>query len=318
MKQYSVGDQQFEFQIQNIEAPGVFNDPTRVILIIKKVGTEDKHHVILDVSNEFLRFQKRNEENKKKSDDDILKELSYLVAMIEVEGGFKKDIQKVFTTKNSPETYELTLLQLQNELEWNKIKLIQGNDKRKYLVFRGQRHWIPDPITRNILGYRSIKFIPKSEAEINEFPSGENIESIQEVPLIRNESNPAPVYAKFSVPVLELRHIPDEPTLFAAKRTHQQADPISEEEFKKYPIGRQLTALHFWDELPKSNQSEIKQFVSIGQLNTNGSHHNTQNINQPSQDQSKKWSELWWVRYIIFPVVAGLILLLIKVLLDQS
>lgn len=318
-KTYLSKGAKFDFVVGKIEGVGPLDLLMRLTLSMQKVDTTDNHIGFVDASDEFLRYQKRNDDNKKKSDEDVLKELSFLLAMINVEKGFKEDFHRIFKSKNSPDTYELTIQQLKNELWWSKVNLIQDSKKRKYIIFNGQRYWIPDPITRNILGYRASKFVPQNESEINEYPPADhNLESILDVPLIRNENNPAPVYAKFNFPVVELRHIPDEPTLFAAKRTHQQVEPISEEEFKKYPIGSQLTAVHFWDELPKSKQNEIKQFFTIGQLNTNGAHHNTQNVKQPSQGQHKKWTDLWWVRYVIFPVVVGLILLLIKGLLNQS
>ncbi|MFH1367429.1 MAG: hypothetical protein ABIH38_05640 [Patescibacteria group bacterium] len=140
------------------------------------------------------------------------------------------------------------------------MEYIQGPDKRKYIVESGNKFWIPNSITRNSLGLKVSDFIPKSQKEIDEIPSEKNIDDISQIRLIRSIVDPSPVYAVFTQPFLEKRHIPDPKTFWALGLDWARLEDVTKEEFDAIPTGDELSNYENWEsDVQKATKQRIPE-----------------------------------------------------------
>ena len=226
----------------------------------------------IQATYEFLRFLLRSDENKQKSDYEILFPLGLLKIQITLEEGKGENFAYIFNTENGPLSYELWHQQLINEHKWSKALLIKDL-KNKYIVIDGIRYYIPDPITRNALGYRENQFIPKTEKEINEYKSGENIEAISKARLVRDKNNSDPIYLICKVPMYEKKYVPSQAILIAIGQGQEKVETITFEEINNIPEGKPLDEVRYWDiKQEKKNiiqpkkkwwQNEVWQIIGI-------------------------------------------------------
>lgn len=166
----------------------------------------------------------------------------------------------------------------------NDIGLLRNKRGNKFLIIGDKRHEIPNPETRNALGY-DISDFPLDEKYLDSLFPGENVTDVIKAKLIRNKNNPDPVYVVFTSPKYEKRHIPDEKTLFAIRRQQKEVEYLTEEEFNKIPEDEELRSVDKWD-TPKARPQEI------------------QRLSTSSSKQS------FWDKYLI-PIIIGIIVTVI-------
>ncbi len=286
-----------------------------------KIGDEKLFHASIRASDEFLRFLYRTEQNRLKTDYNVLLDFGLLKIKAAIESGVRSDFSFDFRTDNGPSTFELWEQILMNEYAWSKIELINFNEE-KYIVFNGKKHYIPDSVTRCAMGYRKSQFIPKTQKEFNDYQSGENIEEIKKVRLIRQTSNHDPVFAVFRVPTLEKRHIPNQKTLDVIGRTQDKVEELSDEEFNSIPLGKKLQLVDNWDldtgtkeKSPVSNHQNISITGNVGQFNAGKVSQPVANTDQRHDDKKSSWPESAPVKIIfVLAAIATIVSLLILLL----
>lgn len=151
--------------------------------------------------------------------------------------------------------------------------LFQDKHRRKYIVIGNIKHWIPDSETRNAMGFRLNDFVPLLDEEIKKFQSGQAVDSIKRVKLIRDIKNQRDVYALFQSPCIEKRHIPNQKTRIAIGRRNSEIEPLMSEEFNKYPVGSKIDSYENWDDVKEKKlfiEKPSETEKSTSQINITG------------------------------------------------
>ncbi len=308
----------FDLQISPLQYEGPFNDLALMVVKVTQRSAGDVTHIFVDISEDLLRYQIRNDANKKRVDEDILTELTQVVSWIEIEKGLpSRRIERKFRTDNSPRTYELTLKQLDSEWAWSKAILIQDVNDRKFVVFKDKKYYIPDSVTRNALGYRLDRFTPVSESELAKYPTGDNIESVSSVTLIRDVSKHAPVFARFTTPVDEKRHIPNPPTLDAMGRKQEEVTSVDHDVFTSIPTGTEIKTKECWDiqpqpkpvtqiPIPAANVQIIHG--NVGQASTGTVNHPVLHLAKENTE-SRRWFQGTWFNFVMVLAAVSTIVL---------
>ncbi|MFH1189055.1 MAG: TIR domain-containing protein [bacterium] len=256
-----------EFEIHsNGELVGVgpLNDLYRILFSVTKDENE-LFRAAIDIDDFFLKTINVPENYKPIDDRGILLRLALLKIKCHIEKKVFENLHFVFSKNTIPYDLRLAIAQLNNELSWERVLLVQDNTSRKYVVFNNHRHWIPNTITRNALGYREERFIRLTDIELSKYPASDNIEDIKDVRLIRNENDPSPVFALFNIPALEKRHVPNPPTLDAIGRKQDEVAYLSPEEFSAFPTGKDILSVNHWDvPVPRvTDQQELEYEVAL-------------------------------------------------------
>ena len=110
------------------------------------------------------------------------------------------------------------------------------------------------------MGYDENQFAYDKNILDNLLP-GKNVTDVITAKLIRSKSNPNPVYVVFESPLLEIRHIPNERTLHAMRRSQKEVETLNEDEFNKYSLGDELRSIEKWrnKKIKLTKKSEKKQ-----------------------------------------------------------
>lgn len=281
---YNNKRQKYEILVDDeILGIGPLNRLCNLHFVVKR-NEEIYFHASIQATDEFMSILYRTEANKKKSDYEILLNIGLLKVKIAIEKNIAEDFTYIFNTKNGPPTYELWQQQLTNEYKWASALLVE-NSRRKYIIIDKIRYYIPNSITRNALGYRKNQFIPKTEKEINEYKSGDNIETIDRVRLVRDKNNPDPVYAILKIPFYEKKHVPSQATLNAIGQSQDRVEVVSTEELNNIPEGRAIDEVRYWDIAP---------------------------VNERNKQSNKKWWEKTiWQFIMVVGAIASIVALLL-------
>lgn len=195
-----------------------------------------------------------------------------------------------------------------NRLE-NNLGLKRNKHGNKYIIVGNLRFEIPNPETRNSLGY-NIDDFPEEEKLLDLLEVKPNVTNVFSADLIRLKDNRDPVYIVFKYPKLEKRHVPDQKTLNAIRREQTEIKVLDKNEFDKIPTGKPIRRKDEWDHnvgLGKSREN-ISPIININKSQFHFGHGD--NVGRDKIKQKWKIKDIpLWLKYVVAIVsIAGLLL----------
>jgi hypothetical protein len=150
----------------------------------------------------------------------------YIFVTLLVSVGCGQKSQQDAATQNAPKS-------VQNSL--NDISVLQdAKDSRVYLVSQGQRHYIPDPKTLDVLGIKS-QIKSASSEQINAIPLSQPIPSLSSKFIQKAGTGQV-----FMIEAGKRRYVPDPETLQALHVSKGDVAGINDSEAESIPLGEPL------------------------------------------------------------------------------
>ncbi len=185
-------------------------------------------------------------------------------------------------------------------------ELAKDGHGRKYLISGGRKYYVPDPATRNALGYDETDFVALSPRELSAIPNGDGpIESVRQpqTRLIRSARNHDSIFVIFSRPTLHRRHVPDPQTLKAMGRRQGNVEVVSADEMDAIDELPELRSSTQWDTVAQPGHHSGGPTTFIGSNVVYGENNGHMSTTKESNQKSKPDS--WWKSPLFLTILAA-------------